>query len=132
MHILGHPESRNCVVALPASGLMGPYLRALEKSGGISVVLADKPENILNRITFYDIDSHPIEKRLTEKEKLLYLRAIKKDITYYRKSYDRADLRIDISGMLAEAAAEKVQQAFIDFLGNLNKAGPRFRNLSIG
>lgn len=115
IHFLGHPESRNCVIALPPSGLMGRYLRVLRRAGGTTVVLMDKPENILNRITFYDIDSHPIEKRLSEREKLLYLREIKKDIAYYRKSYERADLRIDISGMSAEAAAEKVQQLLISF-----------------
>ena len=76
----------------------------------------DKPENILNQITFYDIDSRPIEKRLTEKEKLFYLREIKKDIAYFRKSYDRADLRVDISGMSAEAAAEKVRQSITCWL----------------
>jgi shikimate kinase len=121
MNILGNPESRNCVIALPPSGLMGCYFRALKKAGGTIAVLTDKPENILNRITFYDIDSHPLEKQLTQREKLLYLREIKKDITYYRKSYDRADLRVDISGMSAEAAAEKVQQSLKSFLSNETK-----------
>jgi len=121
MHILGHPESRDCVIALPPSGLMGRYLRVLKKAGGTTLVLTDKPENILNRITFYDIDSRPIEKHLSEKEKLLYLREIKKDITYYRKIYDRADLRVDISGMPAAAAAEKAQQALASFLSNETK-----------
>jgi shikimate kinase len=121
MNILGNPESRNCVIALPPSGLMGRYFRALKKAGGTTAVLTDKPENILNRITFYDIDSRPIEKQLSEKEKLFHLREIKKDITYYRKSYDRADLRVDISGMSAEAAAEKVQQSLESFLSNETK-----------
>ena len=118
MHILGHPESRNCVIALPPSGLMGRYLRVLKRAGGTIVVLTDKPENILNRITFYDINSRPIEKQLTERENLLYLREIKKDITYYRKSYDRAGLRVDISGLTPEAAAEKVQQSLKNFLSD--------------
>jgi len=86
MSILGNPESRNCVIALPPSGLMGRYFRALKKAGGTIAVLTDKPENILNRITFYDIDSHPIEKQLTQREKLLYLREIKKYITYLSKN----------------------------------------------
>ena len=116
MNILANPESRNSVVALPPGGLMGRYLRALRKTGGISVVLMDKPENILKRITFYDIDSRPIEKLLTEKEKLFYLREIRKDITYYRKSYDRADIRVDISGMSVEAASEKVRQSITYWL----------------
>jgi shikimate kinase len=121
MYILRNPESRNCVIALPPSGLMGRCFRALKKAGGTTAVLTDKPENILNRITFYDIESHPIEKQLTGREKLFYLREIKKDITYYRKSYDRADLRVDISGMSAEAAAEKVLQALKSFLSNETK-----------
>jgi shikimate kinase len=126
MHILENPESRNCVIALPPSGLMGRYLRVLKRAGGTIAVLTDKPENILNRITFYDVESHPIEKQLTEGEKLIYLREIKKDITYYRKSYDRVDFRVDISGMSAEEAAEKVQQSLKSFLSNetKNNLGP--------
>lgn len=68
--VLARPESRNCVVALPPSGLLAGYLRIVKKAGGTVVVLLDSPENILERITFYDIDSRPIEKRLTEREKL--------------------------------------------------------------
>jgi shikimate kinase len=108
MNVLGRPNSRDCVIALPPSGLMGAYLRVLKRAGGTTVVLTDKAENVLNRITFYDIDSRRIEKQLTEKERRLYLREIKKDITYFRKSYDRADFQIDISGLSPDEAAEKV------------------------
>lgn len=71
----------------------------------MTVVIEDKPENILERITFYDIDSKLIEKHLTEEEKRLYLREIKKDITYFKKSYQRADLHTDIAGLDAKASA---------------------------
>ena len=64
-----------------------------------NVVLTDKPANILERITFYDIDSKLVEKNLMADEKRLYLSDIKKDITYFRKPYERADLRVDISGL---------------------------------
>jgi shikimate kinase len=121
MHVLGHPESGNCVIELPPSGLMGGYLRILTKAGGTTVVLLDKPENILNRITFYDIDSRPIEMHLTKRDKLLHLREIKKDITYYRKSYDRADMRVNISDLSAEAAAEKVHESLKIFLSKNKK-----------
>ena len=77
------------------------------------------PENILKRITFYDIDSHPIEKQLTEKEKLPYLREIKKDISYFRKSYNRAHLRIDIAGLSATEAAAEVHQSLNGFLSSM-------------
>jgi shikimate kinase len=79
--------------------------------GKTTVVLTDAPENILNRIMFYDMDSRPIEKRLTHKERQLYLREIKKDITYVRKTYDR----VDISGLNAEESAEKVNDLSMRF-----------------
>jgi shikimate kinase len=90
---------------------MGGYLRAIKKSTGFSVVLTDKPENILERITFYDIDSTQVEKNLTVDEKRLYVREIKKDITYFRKPYERADLRVDISGLDFKQAARFVKEA---------------------
>ena len=74
--ILSRPEGLNCVVALRPGGLMGGFLRVVRKAEGITVVLVDRPENILKRISFYDIDSRPIEKRLSEKEKLHYLHEI--------------------------------------------------------
>ncbi len=117
MHIIKTSESHNFVMALPPSGMMGRYLKVLKETEGIMVVvLADTPENILNRITFYDIDSRPIEKQLTEKEKRFYLREIKRDISYYHKSYDRAHLRIDIEGLSAAEGAEKMHQLLESFL----------------
>jgi shikimate kinase len=108
VHLLNRPESRDCVIALPPSGLMGVSLRAIKKANGITAVVTDKPENILERIRFYDIDSLPIEKKLTPKEKKWYLREIKKDITYFRTSYQRANLQVDISGLDPDQAARKV------------------------
>ena len=61
---------------------MGGYLRAIRKSTGITVALSDRPENILARIRFYDVDSNPIEKVLTAEERRDYLKEIRKDITY--------------------------------------------------
>jgi shikimate kinase len=44
-------------------------------------VVTNTPENLLERIRFYDIDSRPIEKKLTANEKKLSLKEIKEDIT---------------------------------------------------
>jgi shikimate kinase len=110
VHLLNRPESRDCVIALPPSGLMGGYLRAVKKANGITAVVADKPENILKRIRFYDIDSRPIEKELTSSEKKLYLKEIREDITYFRASYQRANLQVDISGLDPDQAARKVKE----------------------
>ncbi|WP_028579039.1 shikimate kinase [Desulfogranum japonicum] len=115
LDLLNRPESKRCVVALPPSGLMGGYLRVVKKVGCTTVVLTDKPENILDRISFYDLDSRLIEKKLTPKEKKLYLKEIKKDITYFGKSYHRANLQVDISGFDAEHAASKVIEVIKKF-----------------
>jgi shikimate kinase len=48
-----------------------------------TIVLSDTPENILRRITVYDVESRPLQKKLTDHEKGLYLREIKRDIAYY-------------------------------------------------
>jgi len=123
VHLLNRPESQDCVIALPPSGLMGGYLRAIKKAKGITAVVTDKPENILNRIRFFDIDSRPIKKKLTPREKKLYLREIRKDITYFRTSYQRANLQVDISGLDPEQAARKVKDAVKKFNGKVMQQG---------
>jgi shikimate kinase len=109
--LLSRPESRDSVIALPPGGLMGGLLRAVRRATGITIALTDDPENILKRITFYDIDSKLIQRDLTAEEMRLQLREIKKDITYFRKTYDRAHLQVDISGLHVEEAARKVKEA---------------------
>ncbi len=106
--LLNRPESAESVIALSPAGLMGGYLKVLKKNNGIKVVITDKPENILERIRFYDIDSHPIEKELTLEERKYYLRDLKSDMTYFGKSYKRANLQVDISGLDPVQAAHKI------------------------
>ena len=102
-------ENHDCVIALAPSGLRDAYLRVLRKVDCVSVAIEDTPENILERITFYDIDSRPIEKHLTSEEKGFYRNEIKKDITFFKKSYWRADLHAGIAGFDAEASAEMIE-----------------------
>jgi len=113
-YILRLPESKNSVIALPPSGLMGGYWRVLKKHPGKIIALIDTPENILERITFYDIDSKLIKKNLSEKEKKYYLKDIKKDITYFGRSYSRADMKIDISGLNPNEAAQRLEEIIIN------------------
>ena len=107
--LLSEPPSTSAVIALPPSGLMGGYWRVVKSSPGKIVALTDTPENILARIEFYDVDSKPIEKELTDDEKRWYLNDIKKDITYFGKTYTRAGYRVHIAGLDVSAAAQKVQ-----------------------
>ena len=93
----------DCVIALPPSGLRDAFLRVVRRVPGVTVAVHDTPENILERITFYDIDSRPIEKHLTGEERILYLKEIKADI-----SYERADLQVTITGLDPEASAAAI------------------------
>lgn len=54
---------------------------------GVTVVAHDTPENILERIIFYDIDSRPIDKHLTDEEQALYLRRSRADICYFKRPW---------------------------------------------
>jgi shikimate kinase len=110
-HVLSR-EPHSCVIALPPSGLMGAYWKVVNKTQDATiVVLKDTPENILKRIKFYDIDSRPIETNLTDREKSLYLREIRKDITYFSRSFQKAHLCVDITGSGPDEAARKVSDA---------------------
>ena len=75
---------------------------------GVTVAIHDTPENIMERITFYDIDSRRIEKHLTDEERRLYLKEIKADISYFKRPYERADLHVTIAGLDPEASAAAV------------------------
>ena len=106
--LLGKPQSRHAVVALPPSGLMGGYLAVVKNAPGVKVALLDTPERILDRIVFYDVDSRPMDKLLTNEERPPYLKEVKKDITYFKKSYTRADLQVSIEDMDVEQAAHHI------------------------
>lgn len=102
-------DNPTCIVALSPSGLRDAYLRVVRKVSCLTVAIADRPENILQRVAFYDIDSKLYEKHLTDEEKQYYLKEIKKDITFFKKSYQRADLHVDIAGLDAEASAKLIE-----------------------
>ena len=108
--LLNQEDSQDSVIVLPPSGLVDNYWRVVKQSKGTIVVLTDDAANILQRITFYDRDSKPIEKLLTEKEKVLYLKEIKKDMTYFNRTYKRADILVPISGLTPDQAATKVKE----------------------
>jgi shikimate kinase len=98
----------DCVIALPPSGLRDAFLRVVRRVPCVTVAVHDTPENILERITFYDIDSQPIDRHLTGQERILYLKEIKADISYFKRSYERADLQVSITGLDPEASAAAI------------------------
>jgi shikimate kinase len=110
--VLSRENSRNCVIALPPSGLLGGYWKVVsETKDATIVVLRDTPENILKRIIFYDIDSRPLQKHLTDRGRGFYLREIERDIASFDRSFGRAHVSVDITGCSADAASRKVRDA---------------------
>jgi shikimate kinase len=102
-------EKPHCVVALPPSGLMDHYARVLKQGDCVTIALYDRPEHILARITFYDKDSHPIHKRLTEAEKAYYMREITADMTYFGRWHRKAHWQVDIAGLGIERSVAKIE-----------------------
>ena len=108
------------IVALSPSGLMGGHLKTLKILNGkehLIIFIHDRAENILKRITFYDSNSNLLQKKLTEKEKKLYLREIKKDYTYYKQSYKKADYKLDIDGLTIRESARRIKRLIDNHLG---------------
>ena len=112
----------DCVIALPPSGLRDAFLRVVRRVPGVTVAVHDTPENILERITFYDVDSRRIEKHLTGEARILYLKEIKADISYFKRSYERADLQVTITGLDPEASAAAIDARLGRYL-----SAPRMR-----
>ena len=110
-HLLSLESSKECVIALPPSGLMSHYWNVVKRSKGLTIALKDKPENILKRITFFDKDSKPVKQHLTKDGKAFYLNEMKEDIVYFNKSYKKADISVDISGLNVHESALKIKKA---------------------
>jgi shikimate kinase len=110
-------DSSDSVISLPPSGLMDAYMRAIRKAAGCLVVaITDTPENILKRITFYDIDSRPIQRELNDREATYQLKEIKKDMTYFGKTYKRAHLVVDIAGQSIEDSVSTIKDAIQSYV----------------
>jgi len=115
VNLLTKPGNKTCLVAMPPSALMNPYLAVITRSQGISIAIHDSAQSILNRIKFYDLDSNVIEKILTPDEQRRYLKEVKKDITYFGKTYKRANVQVNIEGLDIRQSAAKIHTALQEF-----------------
>jgi shikimate kinase len=99
-------QEENAVIAGTPAGLKYSYLKVYKKHKKkkeiISVHLIDTPENILARLTFFDIDSKPMEMILNDSQKKRYLEKIKGDYNYYKVTLGKADLQIYIENVPVE------------------------------
>jgi len=57
-----------------------------------------------------DIDSRPIYKKLSEPERKHYIREIRSDMSYFRRTYKRADAMVEIAGLDADAASQLIAE----------------------
>jgi shikimate kinase len=93
----------NSVISGTPSGLKYSYLQVYKKHKAVkdlfSIHLSDSHENVLDRITFYDIDSNLITENLNDSQKKRYLKKISVDYNYFKDSYKRADFIIDINNI---------------------------------
>lgn len=119
-------RKRDAVVSGTPSGLKFSYLQVYKKHKKnkdiYSIHIKDSFENVLERITFFDKDSNPIVKKLNASEKKLYLKEIKADYNYFKDSYARADLEIDISNIALDAVSTAIMKALTSLtdLSDLN------------
>lgn len=97
------------VVALPPSGFRQPYWKMIQSLNPITIVLADRAVNILNRIVFFDDDSNIMETELTDNEKERYLREIRLDMEYFGRFYRKAMYRVKVEGAGVENVVERIQ-----------------------
>jgi shikimate kinase len=113
-HLLADEANCDCVIALPPAGLKDSYWRVLcTVEDAKIVILHDAPESILKRITFYDEDSRPIKKDLTEEDLQYYLDEIRLDIKHFRHSFKKAHLTVNMAGCSPPEVARKIKDALM-------------------
>ena len=126
-------KKENSVIASLPSGLRDVYLAECRKFGKkrestfISIYISDKPENILERLTFYDKESRLLAVKLSEEEKRHYLKEIKKDGTFFKKFNNRADFEFNVEGLRLDS----IPKLIIDFLETENEEFKRYRMQNI-
>jgi len=103
--VLDYLFSKNIdsVISGTPSGLKYAYLQVYKKHKAnkdlYSIQINDSCDNVLDRLTFYDKDSKPIIEKMDDSKKRRYLKEIKADYNFFRDSYKRADLKIDINNI---------------------------------
>jgi len=101
----------NIVIAMPPSGLFGSYNTIIKKHPDVlTIALHDDAKNIVERLIFFEDDSQPIYNVVNEKNKQRYYREVKKDITYFGRTYKKAKIQFNIDGMDANNSMEALIQ----------------------
>ncbi|MBN2776066.1 MAG: hypothetical protein JXR36_00395 [Bacteroidales bacterium] len=104
-------KHNDCVIAGTPSGLKFSYLKVYrkhKKKDLISICLKDSHVNVLNRLEFYDKDSNPIIEIMDDYKRAGYLNKIREDCEYFKNSYMKADLLINIKNLSLEEISDLI------------------------
>ncbi len=100
------------VIAGTPAGLKFAYLGVYKKykmsSDLYSIHLLDTCENVLERLTFFDKDSKPDLRPMSDRERAWQLKELRADYAYFKSSLNRADLEINIENIQLEDIPEMI------------------------
>ena len=105
----------NAVIAVSSIFYVRCFSKLLEDENILAIELQDKPENILKRLVYADEDDNvfPLE-ITTEKERKYYLSDIKKDITFFKRTYAKITNKFDMNGEDPETVTERLAKYIED------------------
>lgn len=105
----------NVVIAVSVMFYVRTFSKLLEDKNIFAIELQDKPENILQRLVYADEDDNvfPLE-ITTEQERKYYLLEIKKDITYYKRTYAKITNKFDMNGEDPKTVTERLAKYIED------------------
>lgn len=101
-----HPA--DVVIAMPPGGLFREYKSVLDRihPDVVTVWMRDRAENIFDRLIFTDDYDNPItEPVINDDNAWYYLRDVRLDLEYYRRTHSKAAVHFDVAGRDAEQAA---------------------------
>lgn len=105
----------NVVIAVSSIFYVRCFSKLLEDENILAIELQDKLENILKRLVYADEDDNvfPLE-ITTEKERKYYLSEIKKDITFFKRTYAKITNKFDMNGEEPETVTERLAKYIED------------------
>jgi shikimate kinase len=111
-------NKEDIIIAMPPSGLFGSYNAIIKKHPDVlTIALHDEAKNIVERLTFFDDESKPIYNVVNENNKHLYYQDLKKDISYFGRTYKKAKMQFNLNGMNANDSAEALFQHIVQYTG---------------
>ena len=109
-----HPQ--DVVIAMPPGGLFREYKSVLDRDHPdvVTVWMKDSALNIFNRLIFTDdYDNLITEPVINDDNAWYYLRDVRLDLDYYRRTHSKAAVHFDVAGADAKQAAEALAELLL-------------------